>query len=57
MCRAVRCRTCGKATWAGCGDHIEAALAGIAAEDRCAGHEPDHAASAEAGFLTRLLGR
>lgn len=22
MCRAVTCRTCGKTTWAGCGQHV-----------------------------------
>ena len=22
MCRAVRCKTCGKTTWAGCGQHV-----------------------------------
>jgi len=26
MCSAVRCSTCGKATWEGCGQHIEEAL-------------------------------
>ncbi|MEO5854306.1 MAG: hypothetical protein ABIQ15_17505 [Nocardioides sp.] len=57
MCRAVRCRTCGKATWAGCGDHIEEALAGISTDDRCPGHESDGSASADGGFLSRVFGR
>ena len=35
MCQKVTCERCGKATWAGCGEHIEQALAGVAAEDRC----------------------
>ena len=26
---------CGKATWAGCGEHIEEALAGVPADERC----------------------
>lgn len=30
---------CGKATWAGCGEHIEEALAGVPAEDRCTCHQ------------------
>ena len=38
MCRPVRCSVCGKTTWAGCGDHIEEALAGVALADRCPGH-------------------
>jgi len=28
MCRKVECGTCKKPTWAGCGQHIETALAG-----------------------------
>jgi hypothetical protein len=39
MCRAVRCGICGKVTWAGCGDHVEQALVGVPAEERCPGHE------------------
>ena len=35
MCRAVRCEYCGKATWAGCGRHLDAAMAGVKPEDRC----------------------
>lgn len=35
MCRKVECGTCHKPTWAGCGQHIESALAGIKPEDRC----------------------
>jgi hypothetical protein len=35
MCRRIRCKTCKKWTWAGCGQHIEQALAGIKPEDRC----------------------
>ncbi len=39
MCSRVTCETCGKATWAGCGQHVEQALAGVAAADRCPGHD------------------
>jgi hypothetical protein len=35
MCSKVTRRKCGKATWEGCGEHIEEALAGIAEQDRC----------------------
>ena len=38
MCHPVLCRICGKVTWAGCGDHVEQALAGIPGEMRCLGH-------------------
>ena len=35
LCRKVNCSHCGKATWAGCGMHIQSALAGIKEDDRC----------------------
>eukprot|EP01040_Poterioochromonas_malhamensis_P005519 gene5519-5929_t len=35
MCGRVTCSKCGKPTWAGCGMHIESALAGVKPEDRC----------------------
>lgn len=39
MCRKVSCNGCGKATWQGCGLHIDSALQGVADSDRCAGWE------------------
>ena len=38
MCRAVTCPRCGKATWEGCGEHVEEALAHVPAPERCRGH-------------------
>lgn len=35
MCSPITCTTCGKTTWTGCGQHIDSALEGIAAQDRC----------------------
>lgn len=35
MCSQVKCATCGKPTWSGCGRHIEQALAGVPPEARC----------------------
>jgi len=37
MCQKVSCTKCGKPTWRGCGQHIEAALQDVALEERCAG--------------------
>ncbi|MDR7235306.1 hypothetical protein J2X49_002495 [Agrococcus sp. BE272] len=31
----ITCDTCGKPTWAGCGQHVDEALAGVAQADRC----------------------
>jgi hypothetical protein len=35
MCRRVTCPNCNKPTWAGCGEHIEEALAGVPKSERC----------------------
>lgn len=35
MCRKVTCHTCNKPDWAGCGMHIESALAGVPPDERC----------------------
>ncbi len=35
MCSPIRCSTCSKVTWQGCGLHIEEALAGFSADQRC----------------------
>ena len=37
MCHKVTCPTCQKATWVGCGLHIESALQNVPLNDRCAG--------------------
>ncbi len=35
MCARTTCPHCTKPTWAGCGQHIEEALDGVALADRC----------------------
>lgn len=55
MCRAATCRTCGKTTWAGCGQHVDAVMAGVPRADRCSGHEP--AENGGGGIFARLLRR
>ena len=35
MCRQVTCRRCGKATWAGCGQHVNQVMAGVPKSKRC----------------------
>ncbi len=53
MCRAVRCRSCGKTTWSGCGRHVDQVLARVPRTERCAGHQGE----AGSGVLGRLFGR
>jgi hypothetical protein len=53
MCRAVRCKTCSKTTWAGCGQHVNQVLAGVPRADLCPGHP--RAERETGGFLSRLF--
>lgn len=62
MCRATKCRTCGKTTWAGCGQHVAMVKATVPASDWCGGkHTQAQLDAAQAnqggGFFARLLGR
>jgi hypothetical protein len=56
MCRPATCRTCGKTTWAGCGQHVDQVMRGVPASDRCRGHEKDPSATGGSMF-GRLFGR
>lgn len=56
MCRPVKCRQCGKTTWAGCGQHVAMVKASVPANQWCEGHAAEPAASG-GGFLGKLLGR
>ncbi|MEX0426726.1 hypothetical protein AB3X52_03765 [Nocardioides sp. DS6] len=51
MCRPVRCKTCQKTTWAGCGQHVAAVKASVPADQWCSGHPKS------GGLLRRLFGR
>lgn len=47
MCSRVRCGSCGKATWSGCGEHVEQALAGVPESERCRCGEPTGAGTSD----------
>ena len=54
MCRAVTCKTCGKTTWAGCGQHVGQVMAGVPSGNRCPGHpKPERGG----GWVGKLFGR
>ncbi len=38
MCQRVQCGRCGKATYAGCGQHVEDVLGAVPAQNRCQCH-------------------
>jgi len=53
MCHATTCRTCGKTTWKGCGQHVAAVKASVPADRWCGGHDDPN----NDGWLRRILGR
>ena len=53
MCRATRCKTCGKTTWAGCGQHVAQVKASVQPGQWCPGHPKAEKAP---GFFARLFG-
>lgn len=55
MCRSVTCKTCGLASWTGCGQHVEQVMAGVPETKRCQGHPTQ--ARAAGGLRSRLFGR
>ncbi|MFC5338440.1 hypothetical protein [Leucobacter denitrificans] len=62
MCRAVKCRTCEKTTWAGCGQHVAMVKQTVPASQWCNGkHTQAQVEAAKArsggGFFARLFGR
>ncbi|MCL2516880.1 MAG: hypothetical protein FWD85_06345 [Microbacteriaceae bacterium] len=60
MCRAVTCTTCGKTTWAGCGEHVDAVRRTVPAAQWCAGHDDAQSQSqapAQGGFFSKLFQR
>jgi len=60
MCSQTTCRKCGKATWSGCGNHIEEALAGVPKSQRCQGHQNDPVepkGPIKSGFFSKLFAK
>lgn len=56
MCRAVKCRQCGKTTWSGCGLHVDQVMRAVPRAERCAGHE-EQVPARSGGVFARLFGR
>ncbi len=55
MCHAVKCKQCGKTTWAGCGQHINEVRRGVPSSQWCPGHPKQERSGS--GFFGRLFGR
>ena len=57
MCRPVTCKTCGKTTWAGCGQHVAQVKAGVPAGQWCTCERDAPAPVYVVGLLARLFGK
>ncbi|HEU4337097.1 MAG TPA: hypothetical protein VFR45_07295 [Nocardioides sp.] len=66
MCRPTTCKTCGKTTWAGCGQHVADVKAMVPNNQWCNGQhttaekaaaKADKAGATGGGLLSRLFGR
>ncbi len=53
MCRAAKCRVCGKTTWAGCGSHVDAVRRSVPADQWCGGHTGGEAPAPRKGWFRR----
>ena len=45
MCSPVRCSSCGKTTWAGCGQHVDQVKAMVPADQWCTCNEKSASAT------------
>ncbi|MFF2451389.1 hypothetical protein [Isoptericola sp. NPDC058082] len=60
MCYPVTCKTCGRTTWNGCGQHVDDVRRSVPAGQWCPGHDDEPTSGdrpAGGGFLARLFGR
>jgi hypothetical protein len=57
VCRPATCHTCGKATYKGCGQHVEQVLKSVSKNQRCTCTPGNRDVSAGSTFLARILRR
>ena len=58
MCRQVACSKCEKASWAGCGQHVNQVLAGVPKNQRCRCTPQEKAQwKKEHSFFHRIFGK
>jgi hypothetical protein len=56
MCMPAKCGSCGKATYSGCGMHVEQVLAGVPESRRCDCRSNASSGDQSSSFWKRLLG-
>lgn len=57
MCSPATGRTCGKATYTGCGRHVDQVLSGVAQNQRCVCAPAVRADGGGRSLLARIFGR
>ncbi len=62
MCRVATCQKCSKATWAGCGNHVDQVMKNVPESRRCTCSTAPARPSvtqpgAGLGWIAKLLGR
>ncbi len=57
MCARVKCSTCQKPTYAGCGAHIEQVLGDVPKDQRCRCREERSETKGDPTILDRIFGR
>ncbi|AUI50229.1 hypothetical protein AC20117_04745 [Arthrobacter crystallopoietes] len=58
MCRTATCQECGKATWAGCGNHVDQVMRNVPQSRRCTCATGASRQSGVAfGWIKELFGR
>jgi hypothetical protein len=57
MCSRRTCSKCKKATWSGCGQHVNQVMAGIPKSKQCDCAKNAPAPSGDSGFFSRIFGR
>jgi hypothetical protein len=57
MCRAVKCKKCGRTTWSGCGQHVAQVKASVPSDQWCGGHPREASTPNGQPWWSRLRGR
>lgn len=57
MCRPATCPACSKATWKGCGQHVDQVMRGVPKNERCRCTPAQRAAAQPPSLLSRIFGR
>ncbi|WP_169746812.1 MULTISPECIES: hypothetical protein [Demequina] len=57
MCSRITCNQCGKATWTGCGQHIDQALAGVPQDKRCTCDQGGGSGSSFGSMFSNIFSR